>query len=100
MKKSSLLRPDKTGKAIVTILRHVGRLQEVTPQHPSAFSVVAGLCERVRPRSPRELYTRWSKDAHLHVAVLAGAPATEWEDGIRVHPCAIKLSTSCHIQMS
>ena len=29
MKKSTLLKPDKTGKAIVTILRHVGRLSEV-----------------------------------------------------------------------
>lgn len=30
MKRSTLLRPDKTGKAIVTILRHVGRMTEVS----------------------------------------------------------------------
>lgn len=32
LKKSTLLRPDKTGKAILTILRHVGRLSEVSSQ--------------------------------------------------------------------
>ena len=31
MKQTQTLRPDKTGKALLTVLRHLGRLHEVRP---------------------------------------------------------------------
>jgi hypothetical protein len=31
MKNASTLRPDKTGKALLTVLRHLGRIQEACP---------------------------------------------------------------------
>ena len=31
MKQTQTLRPDKTGKALLTVLRHLGRMHEVRP---------------------------------------------------------------------
>ena len=36
LRKSSILKPDKTGKALLTILRHLGRIQEVSNRALSA----------------------------------------------------------------
>ena len=39
LRRSSLLKPDKTGKALMTILRHLGRIHEVSNQ---AFTAALG----------------------------------------------------------
>lgn len=57
MKQTQTLRPDKTGKALLTVLRHLGRLHEVWPpsrllswayntlqKQLSSFQAQAALC--------------------------------------------------------
>ena len=56
LKKSSTLRADKTGKAIMTILRHLGRVAEVSSLiHPAAHNMrvfslqhLRDMCEQIR----------------------------------------------------
>ena len=43
MRQTQTLRPDKTGKALLTVLRHLGRLHEVRPSRHSACILICAV---------------------------------------------------------
>ena len=70
MKQTQTLRPDKTGRALLTVLRHLGRLHEVRPPSVACSYVLLNLD---RGKHPGERTTRLASAVQLACKDTVGA---------------------------